>query len=68
MTSRLSSPTLRPSPIHVDSCGLGQGRQPRQDTRPPLIGQQLLDVDGNTAVQGGKESSYGFLEAFTNCS
>jgi hypothetical protein len=36
----------------------------RQDTRPALIGQQLLD--GNTAIQGGKESSYGFLEAFTN--
>jgi hypothetical protein len=38
----------------------------RQDTRPALIGQQLLDVDGNTAVQGSKESSYRFLEAVTN--
>ena len=36
----------------------------QQDTRPALIGQQLLD--GNTAIQEGKESSYGFLEAFTN--
>jgi hypothetical protein len=36
----------------------------QQDTRPALIGQQLLD--GNTAIQEGKESSYGFLEAIKN--
>jgi hypothetical protein len=36
----------------------------RQDTGPTRIEQHLFD--GNTEIQVDKESSYGFLKAFTN--